>query len=119
MRRHLAISALLIALVAAWMVWQRGCDRTLPDIEVEGGAVTVRNQTAEDWVSVRIWINDYYSGTAKEIVAGSFVREPISRFVAAQGQTLKSSAKITSVVVLATTRAGAPVRVALGKSAWH
>jgi hypothetical protein len=47
------------------------------------------------------------------------VREPVSRFVAAQGQTLKSTAPITSVVVLATTPAGAPVRVAFGKPAWY
>lgn len=119
MRKHFALTLVLVALVAAWFLWQRGCDRVKPDIEVDGGAVMVRNQTPDDWMSVRIWINDYYSGAFSEITAGSFVREPVTRFVAAQGQTLKASATITSVVVLATTRAGKPVRVVLGTSAWH
>ena len=119
MRRHLPVSLTFIALFAAWFLWQRGCDRVMPDIEVSGGAVLVRNQTAEDWTSVRIWVNDYYSGSAREIRAGSFVREPVARFVAAQGQTLKSSARLTSVVVLATGASGKPVRVVWGQPAIH
>lgn len=119
MRRHLTITLVFVALVAAWFVWQRGCDRALPDIAVDDGAILVRNQTAEPWTNVRIWVNDYYSGTAKEIRAGSFVREPVGRFVAAHGQTLKSTTPITSVVVLGATRGGAPVRVVWGKPFWH
>ncbi len=119
MRRHLAISLVFIALAAAWFLWQRGCDRALTDIAIDGGAILVRNQSADDWSAVRIWVNDYYSGTATEIRAGGFVREPVTRFVAAQGQTLKSTAPITSVVVLATTKTGAPVRVVWGKPFWH
>lgn len=119
MRRHLPISFTFIALLAAWFLWQRGCDRALPDIIVDGGAILVRNQTAEHWTGVRIWVNDYYSGTASEIRAGSFVREPVVRFVAAQGQTLKSTVPITSVVVLGTSQSGAPVRVVWGKPFWH
>lgn len=118
--RRLAVSlTILVALVAAWMLWQRGCDRKLSDIDISGGAITVRNQTSEDWKNVRIWVNDYYSGTASEIRAGSFVREPVGRFIASQGQTLKSTAPITSVVVLGTTASGAPLRVAFGKPAWY
>lgn len=119
MRRHLAISLTLITLLAAWFLWQRGCDRVLPEIEVSGGAVMVRNQTGEAWTSVRIWVNDYYSGSISEIRAGSFVREPVTRFVAAQGQTLKSSARITSIVLLGTTASGKPVRVVWGQPALH
>ena len=119
MRRHLAISLVFAAVFAAWFLWQRGCDRPLPEIDVSGGAVLVRNQTGEDWTSVRIWVNDYYSGSAREIRAGNFVREPVSRFVAAQGQTLKSTARITSVVVLATGASGKPVRVLWGQPALH
>jgi hypothetical protein len=119
MRRHLAISAVFVALVAAWFLWQRGCDRALPDIAIDDAAILVRNQTTENWTSVRIWVNDYYSGTASEIHAGGFVREPVTRFVAAQGQRLKSTAPITSVVVLGTTEHGAPVRLVWGKPFWH
>lgn len=118
--RRLAVSlGILVVLAGAWMLWQRGCDRHLPDIAVDDGAIVVRNQTAENWNNVRIWVNDYYSGTASEIRAGSFVREPVSRFIAAQGQTLKPTATITSVVVLGTTAGGTPLRVAWGKPAWH
>jgi len=118
--RRLTISlGVLLALIGAWTLYQRGCDRKLSDIDITGGAITVRNQTSEDWKNVRIWVNDYYSGTASEIRAGSFVREPVSRFVASQGQTLKSAAPITSVVVLGTTASGAPLRVAFGKPAWY
>jgi hypothetical protein len=118
--RRLAVSlGILVAVIGAWMLWQRGCDRALPDIAVDGGAIIVRNQTAENWNNVRIWVNDYYSGTASEIRAGSFIREPVSRFIAAQGQTLKSTTPITSVVVLGTTAGGKPLRVAFGKPAWY
>ena len=109
----------MLALAGAWALWHRGCARPLPDIAIDGGAITVRNQSREDWKNVRIWVNDYYSGTASEIRAGSFVREPVSRFVAAQGQKLKSTAPITSVVVLGTTASGAPLRVAWGNPAWY
>lgn len=119
MRRHLPITVIFVALAAAWFLWQRGCDRALPDIAIDGGAILVRNQTAENWTSVRIWVNEYYSGTASEIRAGGFVREPLVRFVAAQGQTMKSTMAITSVVVLGTSQSGAPVRLVWGKPYWH
>ena len=102
-----------------WFLWQRGCRSTLPDIAVADGAVLVRNQTSDEWLDVRIWVNDYYSGTARSIPAGGFIREPIARFVAAQGQTLTSYSAITSVVVLGHTASGTAVRVVFGKPFWH
>jgi len=119
MKRTLISLAVLIALIGAWTLWQRGCARPLADIEVKDGAILVRNQTPESWTNVRIWVNDYYSGTLAELKSGSFVREPVTKFVAAQGQTLKASAAITSVVVLGTTANGQPVRVPWGKPAWY
>lgn len=119
MRRHLPITLVFIALATGWFLWQRGCDRALPDIAIDDGMILVRNQTAEHWVNVRIWVNEYYSGTASEIRAGGFVREPVTRFVSAQGQTMKSTTAITAVVVLGTTARGAPVRVVWGKPFWH
>lgn len=119
MRRHLPITAVFVALAAAWFLWQRGCDRALPDIAIDDGAILVRNQTSETWVNVRIWVNEYYSGTASEIRPGGFVRESVTRFTAAQGQTMKSTMPITAIVVLGTTAKGAPVRIAWGKPFWH
>ena len=119
MRRAAISIGVLAALLGAWTLYQRGCNRTLPDIAIADGAITVRNQTAESWNNVRIWVNDYYSGAASEIRAGSFLHEPVTRFVAAQGQRLTIAAPITSVVVLGTTASGKPLRVAWGKPAWY
>lgn len=120
MRRHLILSGVVLALFAAWTLWQRGCPAPpKADIEVTGGAILVRNQTADDWLDVRVWVNEYYVGTAAGIRAGSFVREPVTRFMASQGQTLTAAAAIRSVVVLAHTGSGAPVRVALGSPVLH
>src|SRR5437868_1485726 len=74
MRRLIVSLGILLALLGAWTLWQRGCARKLADIDTTGGAITVRNQTSEDWKNVRIWVNDYYSGTASEIRAVSFHR---------------------------------------------
>ena len=119
MRRHLWITLAAVAIFAAWTLWQRGCPGAEPDIVVSGGAILVRNQSPDTWTGVRVWVNDYYSGSTDEIRSGGFVREPVTRFVAAQGQTLKPAVPITSVVVLATTPSGAPVRVVWGKPFWH
>jgi hypothetical protein len=110
---------IVVAVVGGYLVWQRGCRRELPAIDVSGGAVVVRNQTAHEWRNVRIWVNDYYSGTAARIPAGGSVREPVTRFVAAQGQRLSASAGITSVVVLGTAPDGTAIRVVWGEPFWH
>lgn len=107
-------------LAAGWFFWQRGCDPILEDIVVADGAVIVRNQTTQEWVDVRIWVNEYYAGGARSIPAGGFVREPLSRFVAAQGQTINAaSTTITSVVVLGRTPDGTRIRVVLGSPQLH
>lgn len=105
--------------VCGWLLWQQGCSPTLEDITIADGAVLVRNQSAGEWRDVRIWVNEHYSGGARSIPAGGFVREPLSRFVAAQGQRLPAAAPITSVVVLARTPDGTAVRLAWGKPFWH
>lgn len=119
MRRHLPITMVFIAVFLGWTIWQHGCDRALPDISIDGGMITARNQTADDWQSVRVWVNEFYAGQFREIKAGGFVRESVTRFVAGRGQKLTSTAAISSVVVLATTPKGAPVRVVFGKPMWH
>ncbi len=107
-------------IVAGWLLWQQGCNETLEAIVVSDGAVIVRNQTEADWLDVRIWVNEYYSGGARVIPANGFVREPLSRFVAAQGQTIDvARTAITSIVVLGRTPDGTRVRVAWGKPQLH
>ncbi|HUR20736.1 MAG TPA: hypothetical protein VMZ90_08000 [Vicinamibacterales bacterium] len=112
--------------IAVWLLaaggyfWLHRGGPPLEPIVVADGAVTVRNQTGRQWQSVRIWVNDHYSGSVKVIPAGGFVREPLSRFVAAQGQRINAaSTRIDSVVVLATDADGTAVRVTWGKPFWH
>jgi hypothetical protein len=120
MSRRLRIWLLIWLCVGGWLLWQRGCDTPLEDIVIDGGAVTVRNQSEDEWRDVRIWVNDHYAGGARSIPPGGFVREPLSRFRAAQGQTFNAAATpVASVVLLAKTPAGVPVRIAWGKPFWH
>jgi len=119
MSRSLKIILVAVALVAAWSLWHRGLGERLPDISFGDGMIVVRNQTTEKWMNVRVWVNEYYAGEAREIPAGGFIREPVTRFVASQGQTLAPSAPILSVVALGTTPSGKKVRVAWGKTFWH
>jgi len=106
-------------LAGGWLLWQQGCDSALDPIVVADGAVTVRNQTTAEWQNVRIWVNEHYAGGARSIPAGGFVREPLSRFVAAQGQTMTAVTRVTSVVVLGRTPDGTAVRIIWGTPVLH
>jgi hypothetical protein len=115
-----ASSAVWLIVAAGWYLWQQRGAAPLEPIVIADGAVTVRNQTDREWQNVRIWVNEHYSGAVKAIPAGGFVREPLSRFVAAQGQRIEAArTAITSVVVLANEPDGSRVRVAWGKPFWH
>lgn len=116
--RLLSVGVLLVGL--AGFFWMRGCTEVLPDIEVADGSIHVRNVTEHEWRNVRIWVNEYYAAVVATIPPGGFVREPIKRFVAAQGQTINTSTTpITSVVVLATRADGERVRVVWGAPQMH
>lgn len=108
------------AVAAGLFFWQPGCDTALEDIVVADGAVTVRNQTELAWLDVRISVNEHYVRGAQSIPAGGFVREPLTRFVAAQGQKIDLvRTPITSVAVLARTPDGTRVRVIWGTPIAH
>ncbi len=112
--------AVWLIIGAGWYLWQHREPAALDDIVIADGAVTVRNQTDADWQSVRIWVNEHYAGSARVIPARGFVREPLSRFVTARGQTIDVvRTTITSVVVLATAPDGARIRVTWGKPMAH
>lgn len=119
-RKVKASIAVWLLVAAGWYFWQHRGTTPLEPIVIADGAVTVRNQTDREWQNARIWVNEHYSGAVKAIPAGGFVREPLSRFVAAQGQTINTATtRITSVVVLATDADGTRVRVAWGSPFWH
>ncbi len=116
MSRHVKYWLVVCVLAAGYLGWQRGCEPTLDAIVVDDGVVVVRNQSAEEWRSVRIWVNDYYGGGAQSIPAGGFVREPLSRFVTGHLQPFNPvNTAVTSVVVLATAPDGTKVRIVHGK----
>jgi hypothetical protein len=119
MSRRLRIWLLIWLCAGGWFLWQRGCAPDLDDIVIDESAVTVRNQSEGEWRDVRIWVNDQYVGTARVIAPGGFVREQLSRFVAAQGQRFHPDTPVRSVVLLAKTPAGASVRIVWGKPQWH
>jgi hypothetical protein len=114
------LSAFVLLAGLSGFFWMRGCNGPLPPIEVTDGMVHVRNVTDEEWRNVRIWVNDYYAVTVVSIPPAGFVREPVRRFVAAQGQTINTSTTtVSSVVVIATGTESGRVRVAWGKPAMH
>jgi hypothetical protein len=120
MSRTVRVWLAILVLAAGWLLWQQGCHTPLEDIVVADGAVTVRNQTPQEWLDVRIWVNEHYAGGARSIPASGFVREPLSRFIAAQGQKIDiATTAITSVVVLGRTPDGTRVRVVWGKPLLH
>jgi hypothetical protein len=121
MSKHVKISiAVWLVLGIAWFAWQRRSTSTLETIAVDDGTVTVRNQTPRDWQNVRIWVNEHYAGEARSIAAGSFVREPLSRFITAGNVTFDAARlKVNSVVVLAMEPDGTRVRVPWGKPVLH
>lgn len=116
--RLLSVIVLLVGL--AGFFWMRGCNEVLPEIEVADGSIHVRNVTEYEWRNVRIWVNEYYAAVVATIPPGGFVREPVKRFAAAQGQTINTSTTpITSVVVLAQRQDGERVRIVWGKPEMH
>jgi hypothetical protein len=121
MSKHLKISiAVWLVIAGAWFLWQRRPPTLLETIVVKDGVVTVRNQTTQDWQNVRIWVNEHYAGEARLIAAGSFVREPLGRFVTTRNIKFDAALlKVNSVVVLASEPNGTRVRVAWGKPVLH
>lgn len=116
--RLLSVIVLLAGL--GGFFWMRGCAAELPEIEVADGFIHVRNLSDQEWRNVRIWVNEYYAAVVATVPPSGFVREPIKRFVAAQGQTINTSTTpITSVVVLAQQADGRRVRVAWGRPEMH
>ncbi len=120
MSRSRLLSVLVLAVGLAGFLFMRGCDERLPDIEVADGFIHVRNETDEEWRTVRIWVNEHYAVSVVSIPPKGFIREPVKRFVAAQGQTINTSTTpVTSVVVLAASPSGERLRFTWGKPQLH
>ena len=90
-----------LACAAAVTLFATGCREEPRDpIEVDEGALIVRNQTGRGWRDVRIVVNYWYNGSAREISAGSFVRAPLTAFEAAAGQKFNPAKTPLEIVVV-------------------
>lgn len=90
-----------------------GCrDEALAPIEIDEGALVVRNQTGRGWRDVRIAVNYWYHGSTREVPAGGFVRAPLGSFEAAAGQKFNAArTPLETVVVTAVDDTGTPVKL--------
>ena len=102
------VCAVLIAAAGA-----AGCSEDPRDpIELDEGALVVRNQSDRAWRDVRIVVNYWYNGSAREIKGGSFVRAPLVAFEAPAGQKFNPvKTPLESVVVTAVDDRGTPVKL--------
>ena len=104
----MALAAVVGVILAA-----AGCSAAPRDpIEIDEGALIVRNESDRDWRDVRIVVNHWYNGSAREIRAGSFVRAPLTAFEAAAGQKFNpAKTPLETVVVTAVDDAGGGVKL--------
>jgi len=87
-------------------------DAARDPIEIDEGALIVRNQSDRGWRDVRIVVNYWYNGSAREIRAGSFVRAPLTAFEAPAGQKFNpAKTPLETVVVTALDDGGGPVKL--------
>lgn len=92
-----------------------GCSRPRDPIEIDGGALTIRNQTPHGWTRVEVFVNDYYAGTADAIPPGGFAHASLRDFITTYGQHFNPvNTEVRAVVVKAMDDTGQPVRVAWG-----
>jgi hypothetical protein len=81
-------SAAARCVVLALLAMAIGC-RDKPPIEplkLDGGMLTVDNQSAKEWTSVEIWLNRNHSVRIASIPAGGRLQVPLDAFVAGFGQ---------------------------------
>jgi hypothetical protein len=55
-------------------------------LQLEGGTITVNNQTSDAWSNVEIWINRTFRVTTPTVGAGARFQVPVNSFVAGYGQ---------------------------------
>lgn len=103
---------------AAVLALGGACSAPKDPIEIDGGTLTIRNQTPHTWTRVEVFVNDYYAGTAETIPAGGFTTAMLRNFITTYGQHFNPvNTEVRGVVVKATDETGQPVRVVWGTSA--
>ena len=99
-------AVLLIALLTI----ASACSTRRDPIRIEEGSLIVENQTAGEWRTVVITVNDHFRGGAPVLAAGSRLAAPLREFHTAFGQPFdRGRMSVTKVEVTATDAAGQPV----------
>lgn len=91
-----------------------GCSSPPPSkaLRLEGNRLTVNNNTAGDWSSVEIWINQVYRVTVPSIAAGSRFTVTLDAFVAGFGQRFNvKRQQLTDLRLAAKQPDGTPVEI--------
>jgi len=79
-------------------------------------ALTVENQSADDWQSVEVWVNDHYRVTKSRMPSGERFAIPLTAFVAGFGQRFDPARQaVQGIEVTASTKDGTPVKLVLGR----
>ena len=88
--------------------------KTVPQLQLDAGRLTVTNTTKDDWNKVEIWVNRQYRLTVESIPAGQQLQTPLSIFIEAYGRRFDfSRQQIKDLRLSARTPGGAPVDVRL------
>jgi hypothetical protein len=92
-----------------------GCSTPRDVIIVDEGIVTVENQTDQEWRSVRVTVNDHFTGGAASLPAGSRLTAPLSQFQTGFGQKFdRGRQTVFKIEVTATSADGKPVALQWG-----
>lgn len=102
---------MLQLLVVAAALAGAGCSDPPPPITVDGGMVTVHNQTKEDWKEVLVTVNDHFRGFVKELKAEGRMNAPVSQMTTGHGQRWVHGTSVRKVHVKAESASGSPVEL--------
>ena len=94
--------ALLALALAAGFVWAGGW-RTGgrgEAIELDGGALLIRNVDDREWRNVVVYVNDHYRGSARSLAPGAILRPALRDFVDGYNRRFNPSAHAVFGVLL-------------------
>jgi hypothetical protein len=104
-----------VVLVALALAGVAACSDPPPPIAVEEGAVTVLNQTDQDWKDVLITVNDHFRGFVPVLKAQGRANAPLSQFATGHGQRWTSGTLVRTVDVTAKNPDGTDVKLIWGR----
>jgi hypothetical protein len=100
-RSGVAVAALLLT---------AACSTPRDAIVVDEGTITVENLTDVEWKSVRVTVNDHFTGGTPSLLPGGRLNAPLSQFQTAMGQKFdRGRQSVFKVEVTATDSSGKAV----------